>query len=104
MKKIKQEEERPKKRLLKVIRVTVVLVLVIFFLEIWMMTRLSTYGNKIQELKQTKDAITLENQILENTIAKNSSLNLVEKKASQLGFGSIKNLEYIKPTALAWTQ
>jgi len=85
-----------KEKLTKLIKIAGAVFLLIFLLEIWIGNQLSVYGNKIAELKQAKANLTLENQILENTIAQNSSLSYIEKKAQEFGFENIKNLEYIK--------
>lgn len=102
MKRLKPEvDSTSKRKIARLIRVGVVTLLIIFFLEIWMVTRLSTYGNKIQEMKDNKANLLLENQILENAISEKSSLALIEKKALLLGFEPIKKIESIKPSGLA---
>lgn len=70
--------------------------LITFSLEIWIVNRLSTYGDKIQELKIAEAKLELENQIIANSIAKDSSMVTLEKKATELGFSSINQIEYIK--------
>lgn len=66
--------------------------------EIWIVNRLSTYGDKIYQLKQAQAALELENQVLSNSIATASSMVMLEKKATQLGFDTIGSIEYIKFT------
>ena len=85
----------------RIIKLLFIVFLVILMLEIWVVNRLTTYGNKIQELKLTRASLELENQILENQIAQISSMLTTETKASLLGFESIKNIEYIKTPNLA---
>lgn len=70
--------------------------LITFSLEIWIVNRLSTYGDKIQELKVAESKLELENQIIANSVAKDSSMIALEKKANELGFSSINQVEYIK--------
>mgnify|MGYP001562751220 CR=1 FL=1 len=70
--------------------------LVILSAEIWIVNRLSTYGNKIYELKQAQADLELQNQVLANSIAKASSLAQLEQKATLLGFNNINQIEYIK--------
>lgn len=102
MKLLQQEKEKnPKIKLTRMLKAGVVFFLVVFFLEIWMVNRLSTYGYKISELQKTKAALNLENQILENLIAEQVSLSSMESRANELGFALIKNLEYIKSASLA---
>lgn len=69
-----------------------------------MVNRLPTYGDKIQQLKEAKTALQLENRVLENTISENVALGLVEKRANRLGFETVKNLEYVKSLSLASIQ
>ena len=83
------------------LRVGVVIFLAIFFLEIWAMSRLSTYGNKIQELQNAQVILELQNQLLENTVAETASLVEVDKKAEMLGFGTVKSFEYLRPSSIA---
>lgn len=77
-------------------KIIIPVLIFVFLLEIWMVNRLATYGNKIQEIKQAKAQLELENQVLENLVAENSSLISLEEKAAHWGFDSAKNWEYIK--------
>lgn len=102
MKRIREEEKkRPVKKLAKLIRAGLVLFLIIFFVEIWAVNRLATYGDKIQELKNTEASLELENQILENAVAQKSSLYSIGEKASKLGFDSAKSFSYLNSPSLA---
>lgn len=77
----------------------ITLVLVIIFvmtIEIWVANRLSTFGERINGLESTKYSLALENDYLRNQIAQKKSLILNEKKSESLGFGKIKNIQYIK--------
>ncbi len=76
-------------------------VILLVVTEIWATNRLATYGLEISGLQQSKTAIILENQLLENEIAQKSSLLNIETSSKDLGFGKISNLEYIKPPNLA---
>lgn len=102
MKRIKQEEENtPRKKLARIVRISAAMLLVLLFLEIWAVNRLATYGDQIQEIQNAKMSLQLENQVLENQIAENSSLVTVETKAASLGFNQIKSWDYLKPANLA---
>lgn len=70
--------------------------LVVLFVEIWVVNRTATYGDKIYQLKHAQADLELENQVLSNTIAQVSSMALLEKKATVLGFNTINHIEYIK--------
>lgn len=77
------------------------LFLIVLFVEIWIMSRLSTYGGKLQDLKEAQVQLSLENQEIESQIAQQASLNVIEKKAQIFGFGNIKNIDYPKPVVIA---
>lgn len=85
----------------KVIFLLALLILLITILEIWSMNRLSTYGLQISQLERTKQSLTLENQVLENEIARRASLNKIEGNATYYGFSQVKKVEYMKVYDLA---
>lgn len=102
MKRIKQEaENKPQRKAIKYLRFGAVFLLAVLFLEIWSVNRLSTYGEKIQDIKSAKVILELENQVLENQIAQDASLTAIEVKASALGFNSVKTWHYFRPSNLA---
>jgi len=101
MRKLYLENNKPKKRILRITRFIVVLVVVLVVLEVWMVNRLSTYGDKIQSLKVAQADLELENQILENQISQNGTMLNLESKAKALGFDTTKNLEYFRPANIA---
>jgi hypothetical protein len=85
-------------------KIVVGLVLLIIFvvtIEIWVANRLATFGEKINGLESTKYSLQLENDYIKNQIAQKKSLNLNQKKSFNLGFGKIKNIEYIKSLPIA---
>lgn len=85
-------------------KLVIALVFVIIFvvtIEIWVTNRLSTFGEKINGLEGTKYSLVLENDYIKNQIAQKKSLNLNEKKSASLGFGKIKNIQYIKAEPIA---
>jgi hypothetical protein len=77
------------------------LFLVAATIEIWTVNRLSTYGEKISKIEQSKNDLVLENQILQNEIAKRSSLSEVEKYATTLGFEKISQVKFLQDEGLA---
>lgn len=97
------QENTKKTKLLRIGKIVFLIFVFILVLEVWMANRLSTYGYKIQQMKQLKSEISLQNQLLENEIAQDSSLSIIEAKANKLGFDTIKNIEYIKSDTLAAT-
>lgn len=103
MKYLQKDENKSQKKIFKLIKISLGLLILVFIVEIWVANRLSTYGEQIQSIKESHARLILENQILENSIAQNQSLELIERKAQFLGFINIKDLEYIRssPVALA---
>lgn len=87
--------------LMRALKVMGVFCVLVFILEIWMVNRLSTDGQKIAEIKAAEARLELENQVLENTIAENSSITALEQKMAPLGFDTSKNFIYIKPLEVA---
>lgn len=85
-------------------KIVITLVLIIIFvvtIEIWVANRLATFGEKINGLESTKYSLQLENDYLRNAVAQKKSLDLNQKKSASIGFGKIKNIQYIKPEAIA---
>lgn len=77
------------------------LFLIVSIIEIWAVNRLSTYGEKISKIERQKQELTLENQTLENEIAKRASLSEVEKYATAFGFESTTKIGYLPSEGLA---
>lgn len=96
MKRIILEENRKKSNKMRIIIAGLGIFLVVLFLEVWVVNRNSTYGDKIYQIKQAQASLELENQVLANTIASKSSMSILEKKANTIGFNSITHIEYIK--------
>ena len=80
----------------KIIISVALFILVIIIIEIWVVNRLSTFGEQILQLERTKASLQLENKILKNQISEKGALKEVRKKAEDLGFEVSKNIEYIK--------
>lgn len=93
-----EPEKNFKRKYLPFILVIVISVVV---LEIWATNRLATYGEKITELERSRVGLEMENQLLEKEIAEKASLYENEKISKKLGFGEIKNIEYLKIHDLA---
>jgi hypothetical protein len=85
----------------KIVIGLVLLVIFVVMIEIWMANRLATFGEKINGLESTKYSLELENDYLKNQIAQKKSLSLNQIKSLNLGFGKIKNIEYIKISPIA---
>jgi cell division protein FtsL len=88
-------------------RIIVLLALVLFplvIMVIWSLNRLSTFGDQISSLQQTKESLLLENQVLENKISELSSIKKIEEVAKSYGFEKISKIEYLEINDLALNQ
>lgn len=69
---------------------------VLMLIEIWTSNNVVTYGEKLERLSVLSKTLDLENQILENEIAKRQSLNSVASKSAELGFSAPESIQYIR--------
>lgn len=65
-------------------------------IEIWASNIIVTHGEKYENLSRLSKSLQMENQVLENEIAKNSSLVSVASKSAQLGFYKTESIQYIR--------
>lgn len=76
------------------------LVVISFFaliiIKIWANNAVIAYGEKYEKLAALEKNLRMENQILENEIAKNSSLGTVATKSAELGFSQSESIQYIR--------
>lgn len=79
----------------KIISLFVFTLLIGTVLEIWVSNRLATFGEQYTKIEQSISDLTLENQLLEDQIAKRESLSRTEKYAGLSGFEEVNNIEYI---------
>ena len=80
----------------KYITLVVLSLFVLTVIEIWASNIVVTYGEKFDSLSNLSKGLDLENQILENEIAKSSSLNSVASKSASLGFSRVESIQYIR--------
>lgn len=80
----------------KYLSLVVVFFFVLILFEIWINNNSLMYGDKLQKLISLAKTITLENQILENEIAKQQSLNNVASQSAELGFALPESIQYIR--------
>jgi cell division protein FtsL len=85
----------------QLILVLALMVLFVTLLTIWSMNRLSTVGEQIAQLERTKNAIQLENELLEKKIAERKSLHEIDEASKKLGFGKIQTIEYVSDNGIA---
>lgn len=65
-------------------------------LEVWANNTVVTYGDKLESITALQQSLQMENQILENNIAKMSSLTSIASESALLGFSKAEKLEYIR--------
>ncbi|TSC87738.1 MAG: Uncharacterized protein G01um10147_424 [Microgenomates group bacterium Gr01-1014_7] len=93
----KFEPEEPKRKFpKKIIGLTLGILFVLTLVEIWVSNTVVVYGEKFEELAALQTNLVMENQILENEIAKDSSLFNISSKSAQLGFSSQQSIKYIR--------
>lgn len=91
-----QHTKAPTHPLFRFFKIGIVLFILGVVLEVFIVNRLSTYGEKINEIERKKSQLELENSDLKDKLYTKLSLEKISKQASSLGFDSIKKTEYIK--------
>ena len=89
------EEEKGKFPKIHIFLVSMSLI-VLTLVEIWVSNTVIGYGEKFGKLSSLEKRLRLENQILENLIAENSSLVSIASKSAQLGFIDGQSIQYIR--------
>jgi len=92
-----ETEEKNKSKLPK--RFSAVLgfgLIVLVVLEIWVSHSLNSFGEKYQNIESLQKTLSLENEVLENEIAKESSISKIASQSASLGFSSPTNIQYIR--------
>ena len=80
----------------KYIILTVICLIALIVVEIWASNTAIAYGEKYEELSILEKKLKIQNQILENEIATNSSLKMIATKSAQLGFSNHQSIQYIR--------
>lgn len=73
-----------------------IFLLLLVLIEIWASNTVVAYGEKYEKLSVLEKNLKMENQILENEIAVNSSLKTIATKSAQLGFSRLLSIQYIR--------
>ena len=68
---------------------------ILVLIEIWASNSVISYGGQFENLSSLEKSLKMENQILENEIAKKSSLLTIASKSAELGFSKLQVIEYI---------
>lgn len=93
----KFEPEEPKKGFSKkYMSLIAACFFVLMLAEIWASNNVVAYGEKLEKLSSIAKTLYLENQILENEIAKQISLNRVASESGALGFSQPQSIQYIR--------
>lgn len=64
--------------------------------QIWASNNVVTYGEKLQRLAGLEKTLKMENQLLENEIAKKESFVNIASKSAELGFSEPESIQYIR--------
>ena len=73
-----------------------ILLTTLIIAEIWVNNTLLSFGDKLQNMSVLENALTMENQILQNQVAKLTSLNNLASQSAKLGFSKPENIQYIR--------
>lgn len=93
----KFEPEEPKKEFSKkYLGLIAFFLLLLTLVEIWISNTIVSYGEKFEKLSSLQQTLNLENQILENEIAKHTSLSTIASKSAALGFSKLDSIKYIR--------
>ena len=70
--------------------------LILVLVEIWVNNTFVSYGEKFDKMDSLVNTLNIENQLLENEIAKYSSLRNISSKSAELGFSQPASIQYIR--------
>lgn len=90
------DENSHKKIFGKYLYLVVISFFALILINIWANNTVIAYGEKYEKLAALEKNLRMENQILENEIAKNSSLGTVATKSAELGFSQSDSIQYIR--------
>lgn len=89
-------EENKSKLPKNYIVITIASLFTLILIQIWTSNAVIVYGERYEKLQALEKNLRMENQILENEIAKDSSLNVVASKSAELGFYNNQSIQYIR--------
>lgn len=88
--------EKSNKGFKKYLVLTSVVLFILILAQIWSSNRVIAFGEKYDKLSFLEKSLGMENQILENEIAKYSSLKIIASKSAELGFSPSISIQYIR--------
>ena len=80
----------------KYIGLIAIVLFALTLIEIWASNTVVVYGGKFEKLSGAANQLAMENQILENEIAKRTSLSNIASKSAELGFIPPQSIQYIR--------
>ncbi len=89
-------QDSPKRFPKKYILFAAFILLSLTIVEIWASNTVVSFGEKYEKLSYLEKNLKIENQILENDIAENSSLRRIASKSAELGFSPQQSIQYIR--------
>ncbi len=73
-----------------------IFLLILVLIEIWVNNTTVSFGAEFKKMAALEDVLLMENQLLENEIAKHSSLLNISSKSAELGFTTPRGIQYIR--------
>lgn len=73
-----------------------IFLLILVLIEIWVNNTTVSFGAEFEKIAALEQVLLMENQLLENEIAKHSSLLNISSKSAELGFTAPKSIQYIR--------
>ena len=70
--------------------------LILVIAQIWVNNTVLGFGDRFESISKLKKALEMENQLLENEIADDSSLTNIATKGAELGFSRLESIQYIR--------
>lgn len=80
----------------KYITVAGAFLFILLLAQIWASNNVVTYGEKLERLSALSRSLNLENQLLENEIAKEKSLVNIASQSAKLDFAEPESIQYIR--------
>lgn len=78
------------------VSLTGLFLLILVLVEIWVNNTMISYGEKFERMDTLVNILKMENQLLENEIAKDASLINISSKSAELGFFQPTSIQYIR--------
>lgn len=80
----------------KFIILSVISILILVVVEVWASNTVVTFGDRLERISALQQSLRMENQILENEIAKRSSIYSIASESAMLGFSKPSDVQYIR--------